>query len=240
VNVELVGNARTRKYYAFDESLYDYVQDWFGEGYLAAFDDPKQAEENQYSPYRRGPQRDLMSASDIESAIVKIKDSIVNDIPDLADVVLVGIISGGALLAQRLRHLIEMERGVRLQCGKVGVLRDDESLQDVDGLEPVTITDRIVILVDDVFSTGRTVQKAMTTLWRWGRPRAVKLAVLVNRGHRILPFEPTYYGKNIPTARSERVQVRLGFVDAEGHQKSHDRVTIYSMVDSMKEREAAR
>lgn len=72
------------------------------------------------------------------------------------------------------------------------------------------------------------------------RPAAVKLAVLIDRGHRAVPIRPNYVGKNIPTSRSERVQVRLGLVDGEGNHKSHDRVTIYSMVDSMKEPEAPR
>jgi pyrimidine operon attenuation protein / uracil phosphoribosyltransferase len=98
----------------------------------------------------------------------------------------------------------------------------------------------VIVLVDDVFNSGWTAQRAMDMLWRSGRPAAVKLAVLIDRGHRAVPIRPNYVGKNIPTSRSERVQVRLGLVDDKGNHKSHDRVTIYSMVDSMKQPEGAR
>jgi pyrimidine operon attenuation protein/uracil phosphoribosyltransferase len=92
-------------------------------------------------------------------------------------------------------------------------------------------------LVDDVINSGWTVQRAMATLWKRGRPAAVKLAVLIDRGHRELPIRPTYVGKNIPTARGERVVVRLAEHDAASGQKPSDRVLIYSMVESLKQAE---
>jgi pyrimidine operon attenuation protein/uracil phosphoribosyltransferase len=85
------------------------------------------------------------------------------------------------------------------------------------------------------------VQRAMTALWQRGRPAAVKLAVLIDRGHRAVPIRPNYVGKNIPTARAERVQVRLAAPEgaAPGRAKAQDRVVIYSRVESLKEGEEA-
>jgi pyrimidine operon attenuation protein/uracil phosphoribosyltransferase len=82
------------------------------------------------------------------------------------------------------------------------------------------------------------VQRAMTMLWQIGRPSGVKLAVLIDRGHRALPIRANYVGKNIPTSRTERVQVRLAAPGADGKTKSHDRVMIYSMVEPLKESQA--
>jgi pyrimidine operon attenuation protein/uracil phosphoribosyltransferase len=79
----------------------------------------------------------------------------------------------------------------------------------------------------------------MAALWKHGRPAAVKLAVLIDRGHRAVPIRPNYVGKNIPTARAERVQVRLAAPDAQGGHKTADRVVIYSMLESMKAPESA-
>jgi pyrimidine operon attenuation protein/uracil phosphoribosyltransferase len=79
----------------------------------------------------------------------------------------------------------------------------------------------------------------MATIWQRGRPAAVKLAVLVDRGHRALPIRPNYVGKNIPTSRTERVQVRLAPSDADAKSLSHDRVMIYSIVEPLKETEVA-
>jgi pyrimidine operon attenuation protein/uracil phosphoribosyltransferase len=94
----------------------------------------------------------------------------------------------------------------------------------------------MIVLVDDVINSGWTVQRAMTALWQRGRPAAVKLAVLIDRGHRAVPIRPNYVGKSIPTARADRVQVRIGPHEGEGR-KTTDRVVIYSLVDSLKEPE---
>jgi len=90
-----------------------------------------------------------------------------------------------------------------------------------------------------VINSGWTVQRAMATIWRHGRPAAVKLAVLIDRGHRAVPIRANYVGKNIPTARSERVQVRLEPPTPDGKHKPHDRATIYSMVEPLKAPEHA-
>src|SRR5208282_6804006 len=86
-----------------------------------------------------------------------------------------------------------------------------------------TTEGRVIVLVDDVFNTGWTAQRAMEMLWHSGRPAAVKLAVLIDRRHRAVPIRPNYVGKNIPTSRPERVQVRLAAAGTDPKAKSHDR-----------------
>jgi pyrimidine operon attenuation protein/uracil phosphoribosyltransferase len=141
----------------------------------------------------------------------------------------------------RISHLIEARTGVKVPTALIDVYGAGDPIRSIDGPQDEFTTEgRVIVLVDDVFNSGWTVQRAMELLWRSGRPAAVKLAVLIDRGHRAVPIRPNYVGKNIPTSRSERVQVRLGLLDGEGNHKSHDRVTIYSMVDSMKEPETAR
>ncbi|MGE3857684.1 MAG: bifunctional pyr operon transcriptional regulator/uracil phosphoribosyltransferase PyrR [Dehalococcoidia bacterium] len=135
------------------------------------------------------------------------------------DLVLVGIESGGAVLARRLADEIEQFEGQRPAFGTLDITlhRDDLSqrgfastprptqLPDIDG--------RVVVLVDDVLYTGRSVRAAMDTLNDYGRPRAIRLAVLVDRGHRELPIRADMVGKNIPTSRADTVRVLLEEVD---------------------------
>jgi aspartate carbamoyltransferase catalytic subunit len=237
--VEFVGHASSRRYYRYDEGLADYVRNWIAEGTLAVFDSVKQAEEAGYEPYKRGPQREIMNAEEVERIIDTLVDQIVKDLGDVTMVTIVGVVSRGALLAMRISHLIEARTGVKVPTALIDVYGAGEQIRSIEGPDDQFTTEgRIIVLVDDVFNSGWTVQRAMEMLWHSGRPAAVKLAVLIDRGHRAVPIRPNYVGKNIPTARSERVQVRLGLADAKGNHKSHDRVTIYSMVDSMKQPEA--
>jgi pyrimidine operon attenuation protein/uracil phosphoribosyltransferase len=110
----------------------------------------------------------------------------------------------------------------------------------IDGTDNFDVEDRTIILVDDVINSGWTVQRAMATIGQRGRPAAAKLAVLIDRGHRAVPIRPNYVGKNIPTSRTERVQVRLAPSSDDPKAVSHDRVMIYSIVEPMKETESAR
>lgn len=239
--VEFVGHARTHRYYHYDEGLADYVRNWIAEDSLAVFDSVKQAEEAGYEPYKRGPQREIMNAKEIDHAVESLADQIVKDLGDLAPVTIVGVVSRGALLGMRISHLIEERTGIKAPCALIDVYGGGDPIRSINGPDDEFTTEgRVVVLVDDVFNSGWTAQRAMDIIWRKGRPAAVKLATLIDRGHRAVPIRPNYVGKNIPTSRSERVQVRLGFIDAEGKQKSADRVTIYSMVDSMKEPESPR
>ena len=235
LKVQYVGHARSRRYYKFDENLFGYVSQWLEEGSMVVFETVKQAEEAGYEPYRRGPQREIMNAGEIAQAVEAMALQIVRDLGDLARVSIVGIVSHGAVLALRLHELIEKQTQVRIPCAALDVYRGFDALQPLAGGETFEVEDRVIVLTDDVINSGWTVQRAMTMLWKLGRPAGVKLAVLVDRGHRAVPIRPNYVGKNLPTARSERVQVRLGEADADGAAKPADRVMIYSMVESLKE-----
>ena len=239
LKIEYVGHARSHRYYRFDENLQGYVQQWIEEGSLAVFDSVKQAEEGGYEPYKRGPQREVMNEEEVVQAIESLADQVIADVTDMSGVSIVGVVSRGAMLALRLRDLIGSKTGVRPPCAALDVYKPDDALRPIDGAEDFFVENRTIILVDDVINSGWTVQRAMATIWQRGRPAAVKLAVLIDRGHRAVPIRPNYVGKNIPTARTERVQVRLAAVGADPKAKSHDRVTIYSIVEPRKEPEAA-
>ncbi len=138
----------------------------------------------------------------------------------LSDLVLVGIPTRGAPLARRLAARIEAFSGVPVDVGTVDITlyRDDLRLRGVRALEATVLPDagidgRLVVLVDDVLYSGRSVRAALDALRDLGRPRAVQLAVLVDRGHRELPIRADYVGKNLPTSRSQQVKVRLAEVD---------------------------
>ncbi|MFZ0887521.1 MAG: phosphoribosyltransferase family protein [Candidatus Binataceae bacterium] len=235
LHADFVGHARAHRYYRYDEGLYQYVRQWVEEGSLVVFDNVKQAEESGYDPYRRGPQREIMDAAEVERACNTLADQICADSPDLGEVTMVGIVSHGALLAMRLRDLIEARSKVRLPCTALDVVSGTGLLQPLNGADQVDIEGRTIVVVDDVFNSGWTVQRAMTALWKHGRPAAVKLAVLIDRGHRAVPIRPNYVGKNIPTSRAERVQVRLSPPQPVAGRKPADRVVIYSMLEPLKE-----
>ena len=138
----------------------------------------------------------------------------------LTDLVLVGIPTRGAPLARRLAARIEAFSGTAVDVGTVDITlyRDDLRLRGVRALEPTVLPDagidgRLVVLVDDVLFSGRSVRAALDALRDLGRPRAVQLAVLVDRGHRELPIRADYVGKNVPTSRAQKVRVHLSEVD---------------------------
>jgi pyrimidine operon attenuation protein/uracil phosphoribosyltransferase len=143
-----------------------------------------------------------------------------DDRPTLPDLVLVGIPTRGAPLARRLAARVEAFSGTAIDVGAVDITlyRDDLRLRGVRALEDTVLPEagidgRLVVLVDDVLFSGRSVRAALDALRDLGRPRAVQLAVLVDRGHRELPIRADYVGKNVPTARSQSVKVHLTEVD---------------------------
>ena len=236
LKVQYVGHSRSRRYYRFDESLLGYVRQWLEDGTMVVFETVKQAEEAGYEPYRRGPQRELMNAEEIARALETMAAQIVRDLPDLARVSVVGIVSHGAMLAVRLCELIEKQTKVHIPCAALDVFGGFDPLHPLGGAQGFDVEDRIIVLTDDVINSGWTVQRAMTTLWKLGRPAGMRLAVLIDRGHRAVPIRPNYVGKHVPTARNERVQVRLGEpAEEEGGAKPVDRVLLYSLVESLKE-----
>jgi pyrimidine operon attenuation protein/uracil phosphoribosyltransferase len=161
----------------------------------------------------------VFSADDLRRAHTRIAHEIVERHHGAEDLVLVGLYTRGLAVARRLAAAIEAFEGVEVPVGALDVAfyRDDIQLRPVQPLGPtevpVDVSDRVVVLVDDVLFTGRTVRAALDALTELGRPRTVEVAVLVDRGHRELPIRADFVGKNLPTKRAEDVQVRLAEVD---------------------------
>ena len=160
--------------------------------------------------------REILDASGIARALRRIAHEIVERNRGASDLVLVGIRTGGVYLAERLRALLKEIEGREPPCGIVDITlyRDDVFRglpRPVVGPTelPFSIEDKVVVLVDDVLYTGRTVRAALDELIEFGRPRAVELAALVDRGHRELPIHPDYVGVTVQTTRSESVRVML-------------------------------
>ena len=165
-------------------------------------------------------ERVILSEEDIRRALVRIAHEVLERNRGARDVVLVGIHTRGVPLARRLARWIKEFEGQEVPVGEldIGLYRDDlaggrRPLMRPTHI-PVDIEGRRVVLVDDVLFTGRSIRAAMDALTDFGRPRAIQLAVLVDRGHRELPIRPDYVGKNIPTSLDEEVQVRL--VETDG------------------------
>ena len=160
----------------------------------------------------------VLDRDDLRRTLVRIAHEIVEGNADGDPLALVGIHTRGALMARRLRALIEELSGTPVPLGEVDITfyRDDVGSRPISDA-PVVHSSRIdfplegttVVLVDDVLYTGRTVRAAIDSLFDYGRPDRVRLAVLVDRGHRELPIRPDYVGKNLPTSRDQRVNVRL-------------------------------
>ena len=185
----------------------------------------------------------LLDDEALGRTLTRIAHEIIERNDDLEQVALVGIHTRGVPLAQRLRRLIDERSDVELAFGQLDITfhRDDVSVRGgrpPEHSQPVVRASRLdfdlegrtVVLVDDVIYTGRTIRAAIDALFDYGRPARVQLAVLVDRGHRELPIRPDYVGKNLPTARRERVQVQLVEVDevdrvllvSEPEEESHD------------------
>jgi len=164
----------------------------------------------------------LMDEKAIGRAITRISHEIIERNKGIEDVVLVGIKTRGVPIADRIGKKIQQIEGVSVNTGEVDITLYRDDLKKID-VDPVingsnvqfSIDDKIVILVDDVLYTGRTVRSALDAIIDIGRPKAIQLAVLVDRGHRELPIRADYVGKNVPTSKGEIISVKLSEIDGE-------------------------
>jgi pyrimidine operon attenuation protein / uracil phosphoribosyltransferase len=175
---------------------------------------------------RVSPEKVVFDDEAVSRTLSRIAHEIIEGNPELDRVALVGIQTRGVPLAQRLRRLIAERAGEEVELGTLDITfyRDDVQVRGGEAplhaqpLVRATTLDfplegMTCVLVDDVLYTGRTIRAAIEALFSYGRPERVQLAVLVDRGHRELPIRPDYVGKNLPTARNERIQVQLLEVD---------------------------
>ena len=173
-------------------------------------------------------ERTLMSGAEMRRALARMAHEIIERNHGAENLILAGIPTRGKHLSNRLADLIAQFESTRPRTAALNPsnFRDDSHRPHLNGQKPlngmddVDVTDLRVIVVDDVFHTGRTARAALDALMQSGRPAYVQLAVLINRGHRELPINPDFVGRNVPTSRSERVDVHLHEVDGE------DRVAI--------------
>nr|WP_067781030.1 bifunctional pyr operon transcriptional regulator/uracil phosphoribosyltransferase PyrR [Actinomyces vulturis] len=180
--------------------------------------------------------KQILGAAEMTRSLVRIAHEILERNEGAQDIVLLGIPSAGAPLAQRLADLLliaqqedpTIDKPVNVPTGTLDITmyRDDLGRGPIRVPQPTVIPDgglegRVVVLVDDVLYSGRTIRAALDAIGAIGRPRSVQLAVLVDRGHRELPIRADYVGKNLPTSRKETVNVELTELGAD-----EDRVTI--------------
>lgn len=162
----------------------------------------------------------IMDAERMERAIVRMAHEIAEAERDLTQVALVGIRTRGVPLAERLAAALEKNEGIRPRTGSLDITlyRDDLSTVAPQPLLKKTeldfdVTTKVIILCDDVLYTGRTIRAALEGIMDFGRPRAVRLAVLIDRGHRELPIEANYAGKRVPTSSREIIKVMFRETD---------------------------
>ncbi len=162
----------------------------------------------------------VLSNEGIKRALYRLAHQILERTPSTEELVLLGIQTRGVFLAKRLQRIIEEIEGVNLPLGilDITLYRDDLTTIDYSPVVKETkinfdINDKVVVLVDDVLFTGRTIRAALDEIIDFGRPKRVELLVLIDRGHRELPIRADFVGKNIPTSQTEIVEVRLKEID---------------------------
>lgn len=165
---------------------------------------------------------EIMDEAAMNRALTRMAHEIAERNHGTEDIVLVGVLRRGKELACRLAKAIERFEGVEIPCGEldIGHWRDDlGSASDMPVLRkaelPFPIVNKKVVLVDDVLYTGRTVRAAIEAIFAMGRPKAIQLAIMIDRGHRELPIRADYVGKSIPTSLQEKVSVRIPPYDSE-------------------------
>ena len=233
--VQIAGNVVSKRYYGFDSSLASTFSAWLKKGELALFDSIKEAEELGYEPFKSGPQRVLMSEAEIGSALSSMSAQILRDCREPHRLLILGVRGAGSQLAQRVANEIAKQAKGKPEVGEIEIYGSADDLRrlspDDSNPEPLNLKDREVILVDDVIFTGRTVKSALSIIFRSARPRSVRLAVLIDRGHREVPVKPNYVGKHIPSSESDRVRVKLREIDPG----ERDQAVIYTIMNPAEE-----
>ena len=165
-------------------------------------------------------EKKILDSDGIQRAITRIAHEIVERNQGTKNLVLVGIRTRGVYLAERLQKQIRAIENTDVPLGMLDITLYRDDLQEIgprpevgETKLPADVTGKILILVDDVLFSGRTVRAALDAVIDFGRPRAIQLAVLIDRGHRELPIKPDYVGKNIPTSKEEEVILRLSEKD---------------------------
>ena len=161
--------------------------------------------------------KEVVDELTVKRAITRITYEIIERNKDLNKIVLAGIKTRGVFIAHRIQERLEQLENISVPVVELDIkpFRDDVKSGEDTSIISVDVTEREVILVDDVLYTGRTIRAAIDNIVTHGRPSRVSLAVLVDRGHRELPIRPDYVGKNIPTSRSEEIIVEMTELDGQ-------------------------
>ncbi|MGO1930994.1 MAG: bifunctional pyr operon transcriptional regulator/uracil phosphoribosyltransferase PyrR [Ruoffia tabacinasalis] len=158
----------------------------------------------------------VMNEMEMKRALTRLAYEIIEHHKGIEDIVLMGIATRGAPLAERLgKKIAEIEGTVLVESMNIEAYRDDMKYTDQRPENSSDLSGKKVILVDDVLYTGRSIRAAMDACMDRGRPAEISLAILVDRGHRELPIRPDYVGKNIPTSKQERVRVQIKEIDGK-------------------------
>ena len=171
------------------------------------------------TPAASTPKSIVMDAMAIDRALIRITHQIIEANKGIGNIALVGIVTRGDQLAAKLAERLQQIEGVEVPVGSLDIsfYRDDIGFHLAPEVHTTSIgfdvNERVIILVDDILFTGRTIRAALDALIDYGRPAAIQLAVLVDRGHRELPIRADYVGKNVPSARSESVRLFLEEID---------------------------
>jgi aspartate carbamoyltransferase catalytic subunit len=228
---QLVGHVKSKRYCAYDIALAATVRDWLKKNELAVFNSIKEAEELGYEPYKSGGQRRVMNDGEIQSAVQAMSMEIIKECQDQDRLLLLGIRTQGSHLARRIAAELEKQNNRKQEVGEVDIYGTDEEIRRISPVDPdagpLNLREREIVLVDDVIYTGRTIKDALSIIFRSGRPKVVRLAVLVDRGHREFPVKPNFVGKHIPSSERERVRVNLRATE----QGEKDEAVIYAIIN---------
>ena len=229
--MQLVGHVKSKRYCAYDISLRATIGDWLEKNELAIFDSIKEAEELGYEPYKSRGQRMIMNDDEIQGAVQSMSREILKECQDPDRLLLLGIRTQGSVLARRVAAELEKQNKRKYEVGEIDIYGADDEIRRISPAAPdagpLNLRDREIVLVDDVIYTGRTIKDALSIIFRSGRPKMVRLAVLIDRGHREVPVKPNFVGKHIPSSERERVRVKLRATE----QGEKDEAVIYSIIN---------